>query len=89
MLRNIGKMAMEELALEDWLPPLGTYPLKEEVGMGVTCVTLRMFPSKGRYVGHIQWESMMKFPTVWANLYGSGVLVLGDTNYSRDGVKFT
>ena len=29
------------MGLEDWFPPLGPYPLKYEVGIGVPFVTLR------------------------------------------------
>ena len=29
--------------MEYWLTYLGTYPLKDEVGIGVACVTLRMY----------------------------------------------
>ena len=57
--------------------------------MGLTCVTLRIPLSKGRYVGHLQWDRMRKGPTAWADLYGTGVLEMGDTIYSRDGGKFT
>ena len=39
VLRKLGITAKEELRLEDWFPPLGPYPLKDEVGMGVACVT--------------------------------------------------
>ena len=69
MLSNMGKMSREELGLEYWLPPLGTYPLKDEVSIVVVCVTLRMYLRKGRYVGHLQWESMRKVPISWSNLY--------------------
>ena len=33
MLSNMGTMATEELRLRDWLPPLGPYLLRDEVGM--------------------------------------------------------
>ena len=59
--------------------------MKDEVGMGVACVTMRMYLRKGRYVGNLQWDIMRKFPTEWANLYGAWVLGLGDTIYSRYG----
>ena len=85
ILRKMENMASQELVLEDWLPPLGPYPLKYEVGIGVACVTLIMSLRKGRYVGHPQWDSMSKGLTEWDNLYGGGVSVLGDTIYSRDG----
>ena len=45
----------------------------------MACVTLRLSLRKGVYVGHIQWDSMRKAPTTWANIYGSGVLEMGDT----------
>ena len=53
-LRNLGTMAREDLGLEDWLPPLGPYPLKYEVGVGLVCVTLRIPLRKGRYVGPLE-----------------------------------
>ena len=62
-LRNLGTMAREDLGLEDWLPPLGPYPLKYEVGVGLVCVTLRIPLRKGRYVGPLEWDSMKKGPT--------------------------
>ena len=64
-------MTKEDLGLEGLFPPLGTYMLKGEVGMGVACVTLRLSLRKGIYVGHIKWDSMSKYPTEWANLYGA------------------
>ena len=53
---------------------LGPYLLKDEAGMGIACVTLRLVLYKVRYVGHLQSESMMKAPTIRANLYGAGAL---------------
>ena len=32
---------------------------------------------------------MRKYPTQWANLYGDGVLGMGDTIFERDCKKFT
>ena len=53
--------------------------------MGVVCVTFRVSLRKGRYSGHLQWDSMKKFPTACDNLYGSGFIGMGDTVYARDG----
>ena len=58
---------------------MGTYMLKVQVGMGVTCIKLRLSLIKGIYDGHIQWESMSKAQTEWANIYGSGVFEMGNT----------
>ena len=57
--------------------------------MGLEYVTLRMPLRKGRYFRHLQWDRMRKVPTAWADLYGAGVLEMGDTIYSRDGGNFT
>ena len=35
----------------------------------------------GGYVGHLQWDIIKKAPNAWANLYGEGTLVMGDTIY--------
>ena len=52
--------------------PFGTYPLKYEVGVVTSYVTLRLSLQKVRYVVHLQWYSMSKSPTAWSNLYGAG-----------------
>ena len=45
----------------------------------VAFVTLRLSLRKGVYVLHIQWAIMRKSLTAWANIYGAGVLEMGDT----------
>ena len=82
-------MEREKLGLEDLFSPLGPYPLKYEVGMGLSCVALRISLRKGKYDGHLHWYSKIKVLTVWANLFGSGFLVMVENIYSRDGGKFT
>ena len=57
--------------------------------MGVACVTLSILLRKGRYVWHLQWDSMKKGPTDWVDLYASRVMEMGDTVYARGGGKFT
>ena len=53
MLRNMFMIAKEDLCLEDWFPSLGPYPLKDEMGMVVTCVTLSFSLRKGIFFGHL------------------------------------
>ena len=50
----MGTITNEELGLKGLFPPLGNYPLKGEVLMGVACVTFRLSLRKGIYVGHLQ-----------------------------------
>ena len=78
-------MTNEEFGLEVLFPPLVTYPLKRYVLMGVKYVTLRLSLKNGIYVGNIQRDSMRKSPTAWANIYGAGVLEMGDTIFAWDG----
>ena len=54
------------------------------MGRGVVCVTLRLYPIKGIYVGHLQWDSTRKAPTAWDNLYGDGSVGNGGHHFSRD-----
>ena len=85
----MGMVDKEELVLEGLFIPMDTYILKGDVLIGVTCVTLGLSLRKGLYVGNIQWDSMRKFSTAWDNIYGAGVLEMGDTIFTRDGKEFT
>ena len=89
MLRKLGVIQREYLGLDYLFPPLGTYPLKYEVGMGVAWVTLILYLSKGVHFGNIQWGIVRKAPMKWYNLYGSVLLGMGDTIYAIYGKNFT
>ena len=78
MLRNMIGVSIGDLGWEEWMHSLGPYPLKYELGMGIACVTLRLYLRKGRYVGHLQWDNTRKAPNSWENLYGTGKLGMGD-----------
>ena len=88
MWRKMVTMDREELVLEYWFPPLVPYPLKDEVGMGVACVILRVSHRKGIYAGHLQWDSIRKVTIERDNIHGSGVLVMGNTIYFRSKKTF-
>ena len=64
--------------MEGWFTPMGPYPLKGKAGMGVSGVTLMLSLRKGGYVGNLKCYSMRKSPTTWANIYGYGVLEMGE-----------
>ena len=53
MIRNMGAMAREEIRLEYCFLTLGHYLIKDEVGMGLACVTLWMSLRKGRHIWHL------------------------------------
>ena len=62
---------------------MGTYLLKGEVLMVLACVTLRLSLRNGVYVVHIQWDNTRKAQMSWANIYGYGVLDMGDTIFAK------
>ena len=65
---------------------MGTYTLKDEVGMVVVRVTLRNYLRRGRCVGNLKWDIMRQEPTPWDNLYGAIVLGVGETILQRAGI---
>ena len=65
MLRKIKGVDIGDLGLEEWVHILGTYPLTDEVGMGIACVTLRLSMRKGSYVGQLQWNITRKASISW------------------------
>ena len=75
------------MGLYGWFPPMGPYSLRNNVGVWVVCVTPRLSLINGIYVGHLQWDSMRKSPTAWANIYGFGLLGMEDNIFARDGKK--
>ena len=54
MVKSLGKVGGDILVLEAWLPPLGTYPLVDEVGMSLACTTLIFSFRKVRHAEHLQ-----------------------------------
>lgn len=63
--------AKEALGLTEPYPPMGPFPLRDDLGMKPAVMSLHSSLRKGRYAGHLQWDSMRATPTAWANLYGA------------------
>ena len=51
MIKKFRKVTREELVLEEWLPPLGTYNLTDEAGTSLDCMALRFSLKKGKTRG--------------------------------------
>ena len=88
-MKKLSITAKEEFRLDYWLIPLQLYPVKVEVGMCLTCTTLRLPLRQAINAGHLQWYYIIKVPTAWEYMYGSGTLGMGDTKYVIDGSIFT
>ena len=54
----------EVLGMVEGLPDMVPFPLRDEIGMGMTCYTFIMSMSKVKYTYHLQWYIMSKSPTV-------------------------
>ena len=84
MVNRLVKVAVNELGLDTWLSHMVPFPLVDEVGIISACTIFTFSLKKGRHTGHLQWESMRKAPTAWANIYGAGSLGMGYIIYSKD-----
>ena len=71
-LKSTHEVVNEVLGIVGELTDMGTFPLRYEIGMVVVCYTLIISIRKGKYVGHLQWDRTIKFPTEWRNLYEAG-----------------
>ena len=49
---------------------------------------LRLSLRKVIHAGHFKYYSMRKGATVWESLYVAGKMVMGDTVYARDVIRF-
>ena len=83
IVNRLWEVAGDGLVLETWLPNMGPFLLVDELGMSLACTTLRFYFRKGRHAEHLKWDSMMKEPTAWANIYGEVSLGMEDTIYLR------
>ena len=54
MVNMLGKVEGDELGLNTWITPLGTFPIVYEVGMILPCTNLRFSSRKGRHAEHLQ-----------------------------------
>ena len=55
MLKRLLTMVNEILELVERLPNLGPFPLRDELQMGVVCLTLILSLRKEKYAGHMKW----------------------------------
>ena len=72
MMISTHEVVNEVLGIVGALTDMGPFQLRYEIFMGVVCYTLIISIRKGTYVGHLQWDRTIKFPTAWRNLYKSG-----------------
>ena len=67
MMEKLRKLVGEELGLEEWIPPLGTYTLTYEVVTSLDCKDLRFLLRKRKHTEHLKWESTRKGSIAWDN----------------------
>jgi len=64
--------ASAALSVMNPLPRLGNSAMVDRVGMGMAIYTLHSSLRQGKYTTNLQWDSMRKTPTWYANAFGAG-----------------
>ena len=62
VLKRIHDLVDEVLVLVEEITNLGPFNLSDEIGMSVACTTIVLYFRKGRYAGHMKWDSLRKSP---------------------------
>ena len=79
--------AMALFDLKDPLPHLGFSTVEDRVGMRVAVIMLNASLRPGKYVDHLQPDSVRKTRTWWNNGYLSGNKYMTNSIYAKDGKK--
>lgn len=74
---------------EEFLPQLGCPHLEDRVGMVVAVQTLNASLRPGKYADHLQYDSVRRTPTWWANAYHAGSRYNKTTMFAKDERKVT
>ena len=79
--------AMALFDLRDPLPHLGFKTVEDRVGMRVAIIMLNASLRPGKYVDHLQPDSVRKTRTWWNNAYLAGNRYMTNSIYAKDGKK--
>ena len=79
--------AVEVFDIHELIPAFGSEEVRDRVGMGVAITALEASLRPGLYARHLQYESMRKTATWYANLYNAGSAYDVDTLYAKDEKK--
>ena len=79
--------ADEDFDVHELIPPFGSEEVGNRVGMGIAIVTLKASLRPGLYARHLQYETMRKTATWYANLHNAGSAYGVDTLYAKDEKK--
>ena len=78
VIGNLNRMRLDVgdavpfMPIKDPIPSLGRDDVSDKMGMRVAILTLHASLRQGRYTNHLQWDSMRKTPTWWANIFEAG-----------------
>ena len=76
--------SMDSISMKDPLPVLGRTDICDKVGMKVAMMTLNASTREGKYTTNLQFDSMRRTPTWYANAYGAGENSTKESIFSSD-----
>jgi len=86
-LRNMHERAQANFGLQDLLPAMGPFPLKDTFRMGPAIVMLKHLLDPGRYGDHITFSTLQKYRSSFSNVWGVSVQTLQDSIMARASAK--
>jgi len=86
-LRNMHESAQANFGLQDLLPAMGPFSLKDTFGMGPAIVMLKHSLDPGRYGDHITFSTLRKYRSSFSNAWGASVQTLQDSIMARATAK--
>ena len=81
---NIGK---NQLGLEQLMPEMGPFPLKDLWGMHIAVIILQRSLDKGVYRDTIQFETARKLRSVYSNCWGASINTMRQGVMARETTK--
>lgn len=81
---NIGT---KELCIDNTLPQMGPFLLKDDWGMHIAVIILRRSMDKGRYKETVQFETARKLRSVYSNCWGASIHTLKQGVMTKDTTK--
>ena len=87
LIRQIHNVGRHNLSMEEGLPTMMPFPIKDIVGMGPAIILLEQSLRQGKYAKHLQYDSMRQSRTAFANFRASTGHVLNQSVMASDNRK--
>ena len=79
--------SIDVFSIKKFMPVIESNEVKHRVGMGITLITLNSSLRIGRYLGTIQWGTMVRTPIWWTKAFEAGEEYGTGATYSSNDKK--